>query len=104
MPFTDRLRQTALPVDAKLRSFDDLALAAQLSPRTLRRRLKEEGTSYSALVEQEKKQQALLLLRTTDLSIKEISDRLGYSSVANFARTFRRWTGKTPAASRSRRA
>jgi hypothetical protein len=35
-----------------------------------------------------------------ELSLTEITERLGYSTLPNFARAFRRWTGQTPAAYR----
>jgi AraC-like DNA-binding protein len=41
-----------------------------------------------------------MLLRSSDLSIETVAERVGYSDVANFTRAFRRWTGSTPAAYR----
>jgi len=38
----------------------------------------------------------MLLLRDESLSREQIAERLGYSDAANFARAFRRWTGRTP--------
>ena len=81
-------------------SFDDLASAMHLSTRTFRRRLAESGVSFSELVEKARGERALLLLRSPELSLDEIADRLGYSTVSNFTRAFRRWTGLTPAAYR----
>jgi len=56
--------------------------------------------SYSALIEEERRTRALVLLRSSGIPTKEIAERLGYSNVANFLRAFRRWTGQTPAAFR----
>lgn len=81
-------------------SVEDAAAQLHVSPRTLKRRLSEEGTEFSAVIEEERRERALLLLRREELSIEEITERLGYSDPANFTRAFRRWTGMTPAAFR----
>ena len=39
---------------------------------------------------------AVELLRDTDNTYVEIAAELGYSEPNNFARAFKRWTGKTP--------
>jgi len=39
---------------------------------------------------------AILLLKETDLSIKEIANQVGYSSAAHFSTVFRRYQSKTP--------
>jgi AraC-like DNA-binding protein len=78
-------------------SLAQVASALHLSPRTLKRQLAAEGVSFSEIVEEERRQSALLLLRAPELSIEQVAARLGYSNVANFARAFRRWTGSTPA-------
>jgi len=71
-----------------------------LSPRTLSRRLAEQGLSFSDLVDVERRQQAMALLSRPQVSLDDVSDRLGYSTVPNFVRAFRRWTGTTPGAYR----
>jgi len=80
-------------------------VAAQLhvSSRTLKRRLAEHRTTFSAIVDGERKRRALTLLRSTALTHDQVAAQLGYSDVANFSRAFRRWTGKTPGALRKRR-
>jgi AraC-like DNA-binding protein len=79
------------------RSLEEVAARMHLSARTLKRKLGEHGVTYSSLVESDRRERALLLLRSTDLSLGELADRVGYSDVANFTRAFRRWTGRTPA-------
>jgi AraC-like DNA-binding protein len=81
-------------------TLDGAARALHVSTRTFRRRLDAEGVTFSGLADDERKRRALLLLRSNELSLQEVGDRLGYSDVANFSRAFRRWTGKTPAAYR----
>jgi AraC-like DNA-binding protein len=100
----ERVRRLVLRSDAGVRSFVELAAAVHVSARTLRRRLASEGVSFSALLEEARRDKALLLLRSPRLSIKDVAERLGYANVANFMRAFRRWTGQTPAAYRRDRA
>ena len=74
------------------------ALAAEfaLSPRTLIRRLKDEGTRFQALRDEVRQQRALWHLQHTRDSVEAIAARLGYEDTSNFSRTFRRWFGVTP--------
>jgi AraC-like DNA-binding protein len=81
----------------------EVARALHLSPRTLKRRLAAEGASFSDIVEHARRERALLLLRSHELSLEDVAERLGYSDVANFTRAFRRWTGATPGAYRRSR-
>ena len=77
-----------------------VAKAVHMSPRTLRRKLAVHGSSLSSLLSEERRARAMAMLRATDLSIEELSERLGYGSVQNFTRAVRQWTGATPAAYR----
>lgn len=67
-----------------------------LTPRTLHRRLQDEGTSYRAIVEDVKHQLAIGYLREGQNGLQEIAYLLGYSDVANFRRAFKRWEGVPP--------
>jgi AraC-like DNA-binding protein len=73
-----------------------MAALLHLSPRTLKRLLAAEGTSFSSLVQEERRERAMLLLRSRSLSIKDVARSVGYSNVMNFTRAFHRWTGTTP--------
>lgn len=74
------------------------AVCAELavSPRTLRRQLGARGTTYQALVEQERLARAAAYLRDTDAEVAWISGQLGYGDPSNFRRAFKRWTGQAP--------
>jgi AraC-like DNA-binding protein len=74
-----------------------LAEALQTSPRTLRRSLDEMGTSYQELVDKARCKHAEDLLSSTEMSINEIAERLGFSEGSAFRRAFKRWTGRTAA-------
>jgi AraC-like DNA-binding protein len=79
--------------------FPDIeALAAQLhmTPRTIRRKLQMQGTSYQKISADVRKQLAIDYLRKTHMSNDDIAAALGFSDAANFRLAFKRWTGKTP--------
>lgn len=83
-----------------VRSLEQVASQLRMSARTLKRRLAAQQISYSELLERERCRRAQLLLCSSELSLLEITERLGYSTLPNFARAFRRWTGQTPSAYR----
>ena len=77
---------------------DKSLIAAQMgmSERTLQRRLREEGTSYQAVLDNTRHYLARELLRNTGLSLAEVAARLGFSEPSAFFRAFRKWQGCTP--------
>ena len=85
------------------RRWPDLeAVAAHLhiSPQTLRRHLREEGSSFQALKDQLRRDIAIHHLRRADLSLQQIAEHLGFSEPSAFHRAFKKWTGLTPGAYR----
>ncbi|OUR62227.1 hypothetical protein A9Q74_07225 [Colwellia sp. 39_35_sub15_T18] len=68
---------------------------------TLTRKLKAENTSFMEIKDRTRKVQSLSLLKTTDLSITEISNLLGFSESSAFTRAFKKWTGDSPMEYRS---
>jgi AraC-like DNA-binding protein len=77
-----------------------LARAMNLSLRTLQRRLADEGTSFTALLDEARQELALRWIGEEAMSVKEATYLLGFSEPANFTRAFRRWTGVSPTAFR----
>lgn len=59
-------------------SLPEVAAALGVSPRTLNRRLKDEGTSFQALLDRVRRRQALWHLRHTDATVAQIAGKLGY--------------------------
>jgi AraC-like DNA-binding protein len=94
-----RVRQ-ALPAGAGFRSMREVAAELKLSPRTLARKLASDGISFTELVDVERRERALRLLRHSDLSVDDLAEQVGYSTASGFCRAFFRWTGRTPAAYR----
>jgi AraC-like DNA-binding protein len=82
----------------------DIARQLNLSTRTLRRRLEEEGTSFRALLDEVREVLADELLTTGALPVEDIAFRLGYAEASSFIHAFKRWKGVTPTAFLQRRA
>ena len=74
------------------------AVAQQLamSPRTLARRLSEEDTSFSDVLEGLRNDLAARYLAGKEFGIAQIAWLLGYQETSAFSRAFKRWTGKAP--------
>ena len=89
------LRKHFLANPGAIPSFVQAAEFMDMSPRTLRRRLLEEGTHYQALVQQFRLDIANRYLKSRQLNTKEVGDLLGYSDTNAFRRAFKSWTGKT---------
>jgi AraC-like DNA-binding protein len=80
----------------------DVAAAVGLSERTLVRRLGQAGTSFTALVEQERRTLALLLLRDPGHRMQDVAEALGFPDAGRFGRAFRKWFPESPAHYRRR--
>jgi AraC-like DNA-binding protein len=82
------------------------AVAGELlmTPRTLRRRLLEEGTSFAELRDEVRQTLADEFLKGPRLSIEQIAERLGYAEPTSFINAYKRWYGRTPHAGRLGRA
>jgi AraC-like DNA-binding protein len=95
-----RVRATLARASESSSSVAEVAAAMGMSPRTLKRRLAAHGVSFTALLDDVRRDTALGLLSGSSLSVDEIAQRLGYSTAPNFIRAFRRWTGHTPSSYR----
>ncbi|MCH9681332.1 MAG: AraC family transcriptional regulator [Deltaproteobacteria bacterium] len=75
---------------------DVVARRLAVSPRTLQRRLREEGTSFKDVVGETRESLARHYLRRSELGFAEIAYLLGFEEPNSFFRAFHRWTGTTP--------
>ncbi len=98
-PVLDRLEQPGEPPD-----YERLAEKAGMGLSTLRRRFRQAmGTPLHAYALQCRVAKARSLLGETDLPIKAVAEKLGYSDVYFFSRQFRELSGVPPAAYRKSR-
>ena len=79
---------------------DDAARMLNLSPRSLRRKLAESGTTYQGVLDSVRLAVAGRLLRETDTPVAAIGYELGFLHPSDFGRAFKKWSGQPPSAYR----
>lgn len=87
---------TTLTQQRRVPRLKQVAQAQGMSTRSLVRQLAAEGHSFHGLVNQELRQRAVTLINDPALSIRAISDQLGFPDVSSFGRKFRLWFGNSP--------
>ena len=87
------LLRAALPETLGL---EDIADRLHLSPRTVHRRLDEEGSSFRGIKDALRRDMALARLTKTRDSIAQVAADLGYADTSAFYRAFVEWTGMAP--------
>jgi len=94
--YAEKIREIIRTNDGTIPNLEDISEQFYTTSRTVRRKLKEEGYTFQALLKDELARKAIHLLQTTKLSIEQIADRLGYGESSSFIHAFKRWTGKVP--------
>lgn len=79
-----------------LPDLEAVASKLNMSPTTLRRRLKNEETSFQAIKDQVRRDLAICFLSENKHSINEIALKVGFTEPSTFHRAFKKWTGITP--------
>lgn len=79
---------------------EELASYLCMTPRTLRRKLSEQGTCFRDIVKELRCEAAKKLILATQLTIEDIGYSIGFSDVSNFRAAFKKWTGQTPSSMR----
>lgn len=87
------LLRAAMPATLSL---DDIAGQLHLSPRTIHRRLENEGSSFRTIKDALRRDMALARLTKTRDPIAQVAADLGYTDASAFYRAFVEWTGMAP--------
>ena len=95
------VRQQILGPLGLVTSIESVSSALGMSPRSLRRKLEREGTTFKHLLDKERELCALQLLESSGMKLDELAFHLGYTDTASFSRAFRRWRGIAPGEYRS---
>jgi AraC-like DNA-binding protein len=75
---------------------ESVARALDISVRSLRRRLADEGRNYGDVLNDALATIAKTFLRGQRHTIQEVAYEMGFSDPSTFHRAFKRWTGTTP--------
>jgi AraC-like DNA-binding protein len=98
---TERVRKAIASSEPERLDARVIAKQCAVSSRSMRRALKEEGSSFQRLLDDWRRSVALAwLARESD---GELAARLGFADVRAFRRAFGRWTGMTPQRARTSR-
>ncbi len=77
-------------------SFEELTAMLNMSPRTLRRRLEKEGTSYQRIKDNARRDVAISSLSRERMTVSDVAEQVGFSDPSAFHRSFKKWTGLSP--------
>ncbi len=80
----------------RIMGIDDCSDFFNLSQRHIRRILSSHNTSFSEISARVQYLKAIHMLEEGEMSIKEISQALGYANCSNFIRVFKKWSNTTP--------
>ena len=94
--FSAATRRILLQARDDLPDIKEVAFKLHMSESTLRRRLKEESSSYRIICDEVRDVLAKKYLTSTNLTISDIAMLLNYSEAASFRRAFIRWNKVTP--------
>ena len=94
--FSAASRRILLQAGDDFPDIKEVAYKLHISESTLRRRLKEESSSYRKICDEVRDVLAKKYLTTTNLTISDIAMLLNYSEAASFRRAFVRWNKHTP--------
>lgn len=86
----------ALTLASEECNLDSVGRALGYSARTLQRRLSQAHTSFQALLDQVRHNQATHYLAHPYYRMTDIAAMLGYSELSAFSRSFKRWYGVSP--------
>lgn len=79
-----------------------IARQLAMSPRTLQRRLRDEGVPFNEVLDAVRFRAARCYLARRDVAAAEVAYLLGFAGQGSFNRAFRRWSGETPSEYRRR--
>jgi AraC-like DNA-binding protein len=88
--FTNRVRDLISFAPKVNHSEESVSQALRVSGSTLRRRLREEGTTYREVRAETLHSLARVMLASSSRTVEEVADILGYSESASFVRSFKR--------------
>ncbi|OFW00989.1 MAG: hypothetical protein A3I61_05110 [Acidobacteria bacterium RIFCSPLOWO2_02_FULL_68_18] len=96
----DTVGRTREAIEAELRggspTLESVARQLAMSPRTLQRRLRNQGVVFNDLLDALRFRAAKSYLAHGDVAGTEVAYLLGFAEQSSFNRAFKRWSGQTP--------
>ena len=83
-------------------SAKDVARALALAPRTLQRKLQEEGTTFQEVSDAVRKDLSQQYVQSGEYDLSEVTYLTGFANPSAFSRAYKIWTGRTPSEDRGR--
>ncbi len=77
-------------------SEEGIASSINVSQRSLQRKLRQQGISFTQLLENTRRELSLQYVRDPQYSLHEVAFLLGFAEPGNFSRAFKRWYGQSP--------
>ncbi|MFT4055072.1 MAG: AraC family transcriptional regulator, partial [Novosphingobium sp.] len=93
LPWSEQVRRTLTSHAADTPTLAACAAALGVSDRTLVRRMAAEGTRFGAVLDDHRRDLAMILARNNDMTAKDIARAVGFDSHQSLRRAFLRWTG-----------
>ncbi|MCQ4311938.1 AraC family transcriptional regulator [Pseudomonas stutzeri] len=81
-------------------NLERVAQAFEMSPASLKRKLRKHGTGFQDQLDLVRKHVALYLYQMKGYSNEEVASYLCFNDTTNFRRSFKRWTGLAPSSLR----
>ncbi|ANQ23770.1 hypothetical protein BA893_19225 [Vibrio natriegens] len=94
---TERVKSTIVDVlPNEIPKLENIADNMNMPSWTLKRKLKQENRTFSSLLDEVRKELADNYLMTSELSMSQISEKLGYKETSSFSHSFSRWYDCSP--------
>ncbi|MBN9580874.1 MAG: AraC family transcriptional regulator ligand-binding domain-containing protein [Afipia sp.] len=98
--YSRQIRNLILPdrrLPLEFPEFEEVAALVGMGAQSLRRKLRQEGSSYRGIMENIRRDIAIEKLVRGNNTVADLAELLGYSETRAFTRAFRQWTGMSPA-------
>ncbi len=98
----NKVRLIVMSQPTSFPSVGEIAQQLSVSERSLRRQLKEHGSSYQKILDDVRSEVAIRYLKDSQLPLEDIAHLLGFSESSSFYRAFKKWTDKAPSSYRDK--
>lgn len=92
----ERVRRFLLSNPGTFPDIEEVSAGFSMSSRSLRRKLRERGTSFREILDELRMDLALDYLENSKLTIEQIASLVGYTETTNFRRAFKRLKQNPP--------